>query len=132
MTFGDLHRGHDSTHLECHLVNLMVQSGDISLHVLGHISSCLGSSKSEELLQFGLTVAPVHSHALILGSQLVVLFREAVETVGGGAFLEEVNGLGGGLCGLWLCPLQTQVSLCFRVGSQDVDKWNNGFPTPQL
>lgn len=34
----------------------------------------------------------IHSHALILGPQLVVLFREAVDTVGGGAFLEEVDG----------------------------------------
>lgn len=74
-------------HLEFHLFSLMGQSGDIS----GPISSCLESSKSEGLLQFGLKMSPVHPHALILGPQLVVLVREAVDTVGGGAFLEEVN-----------------------------------------
>lgn len=67
----------------------MGQSSDISRHVLGHVSSCLGSSKTEGLLQFGLKMSPPPAP---VGPQLVVLFREAVETVGGGAFLEGMNG----------------------------------------
>lgn len=56
---------------------------------LRHLSSCLGSSKSQRLLQFGQKISPIHAHALILGLQLVLCFGKTAEILGGG-------GLSGG------------------------------------